>query len=698
MAAAAAVAIGGGLAQSSLVWIGLLVATVALIARQWAIAFFLVCGLVVGLAAASRQGEPPPAPASLSVDFLVVAVTDPAPSERGWVFVGRLVEGGGKVAVVVAERTDLMAGDTAEATGTLRFNPGRLHRHDVSGWLAARRVLVVHRADGLLGIANAIRTRVHKLFPDGESPSALMRGFLIGDTSAIAPVAIDEMKRAGLVHFVAVSGGNVALFLGAVWLALGLVPLGPRTRAACGVFAVFVFVLVTRWEPSVVRAGLMIGLVLGGRVLGVPLSGWSALGLALTAALLVSPELLFDVGFQLSVLATAGLLFGSRLWDGRRPRPMWRAMAATFSAQLAVSPLLIASFGSVPAFSTMTNVLAAPVVTAATAVGWGATLLNIPAAATAAAGLADWVLELSRLAAALPQVGPVGVAALIGGAVVLSVRPALGALGVAAMLVIAVLPAPYPPGPVAVFLDVGQGDAAIVRSGSGAVIAVDTGPDPTVYAAALRRHRVSHIDLLVLTHSDQDHVGGLEALPQRVTVGRVWVPAFTEIELWERLLSGLDTANEAVTAGVAAEVDGIRLSVLSPGRRFAADNDGSVVLWIESGAVTALLGGDVETVAQRELPPVRPDLLLVPHHGSSTTDVDWLLKTVGPVAVLSYGRSNQFGHPAPDIVVALESSNTTVFDTSEGDVVVPLTGSYQPASSRAVAQRRPNIQAVSRFV
>ncbi|NND04557.1 MAG: MBL fold metallo-hydrolase [Acidimicrobiia bacterium] len=684
LAGAAAIAVGGGFAQSPFAWVVGLIVGAAVISKRWTLGFFVVLGMTAGLAAQARQPDAGEI-ASFRIDEEVVAVTDPAPAERGWAFVARVVDGGTKIAILAAERPDAMAGDTIRVSGSMRTRPGRLHRSEVVGWMTARHISLLERAGGVMGAANSVRSRVHGLFAEDVPTGALMRGFLIGDTAAIPEIAIDEMKRAGLVHFVAVSGGNVALFLGAVWLGLGVIPLRPRLRAGLGLAAVVLFVLITRWEPSVVRAGLMIGLVLGGRLAGVPIGGWTALGCAVGAALLVSPELLADVGFQLSVLATSGLMLGSGLWDHRRPRPVWRALAGTLSAQLAVSPLLIASFGSVPAFSAVTNLFAAPLVTAATALGWAATFLNAQVLAAVATWIAAGVLELSRLATSLPQVGIVGVGVMVAAAGALSWRPVVGGVAVATLAAFVMMPAPTTPGPVVVFLDVGQGDAVLVRSASGLVVAVDTGPSPIDYAAALRRQRVSHIDLLVLTHSDADHVGGLDALGGRLTVGQVWRPSFTSDEEWNRLLGGVQSSDEAVRAGATATIDGIRLSVLSPARRFAGDNDGSIVLWIEVDGVSVLLGGDVEAVAQRELPSLRPDILLVPHHGSRTTDTDWLQQTVGGLAVLSYGEGNTFGHPAPEVVAALRDSGVAVYETASGDVVIPLGRRSPVRSSAAVA-------------
>ena len=187
------------------------------------------------------------------------------------------------------------------------------------------------------------------------------------------------MRLSGLSHFVAVSGSNVALFLSAWWLASGPLGWGPRRRAVLGLAGLAVFVVATRWEPSVVRAATMAALVLGGRLAGRAVDGWTALGGSVTLLLLVSGDLAGDAGFQLSVAATAGVLAGGGLWRDRRPRWAWTALGATVSAQAAVAPLLLIHFGSVPLFAPLTNVVAAPLVAGATAAGGVGVLAGVAA-------------------------------------------------------------------------------------------------------------------------------------------------------------------------------------------------------------------------------------------------------------------------------------------------------------------------------
>ncbi len=124
---------------------------------------------------------------------------------------------------------------------------------------------------------------------------------------------------AGISHYVAVSGANVAGFLLLWFIVLGPLGIGGRRRGVLGLVAVAVFAVATRWEPSVVRASLMAGLVLVGRAIGVPVDSWTALGWSGALALLVAPELTESIGFQLSVLATAGIMSGGDLLPGSLP-------------------------------------------------------------------------------------------------------------------------------------------------------------------------------------------------------------------------------------------------------------------------------------------------------------------------------------------------------------------------------------------
>ncbi|MFH1331059.1 MAG: ComEC/Rec2 family competence protein [Actinomycetota bacterium] len=574
------------------------------------------------------------------------------------------------------------AGERVLAAGTLAGASFHTGSGPVAGKIEARVVQRLGPAeDPLFATGNFLRRRVLSGvagFADRPA-AALLLGFLIGDTSSLPDADAEALRLAGLSHFVAVSGSNVALFLTAWWLASGPLGWGPRRRALLGLAGLAVFVVVTRWEPSVVRAATMAALVLGGRLAGRPVDGWTALGGSVALLLLISGDLAGDAGFQLSVAATAGVLAGGRLWQGRRPRWAWTALGATVSAQAAVAPLLLIHFGSMPLFAPLANVVAAPLVAAATAAGG----VGVVAGATPLTGVAllaaDGVLAVARFGRDLPQLGWGGVA-LAGCAAGLALRPRLRPLvALSGMLAVAALTLPFggpPDRPEVVFLDVGQGDAVLLRGPAGEVILVDGGPDPAVLRRALLGRGVRRIDLLVATHAHADHVAGLEGITEWAAVGRLWHSG-QEGETPAALVQEMRAAAvpvEVPAVGWEAEIGAFRLEVLGPVRRYASPNDGSLVLRVTAGGFIVLLPGDVEVIAQGDLGPLPADVLKVPHQGAATSDPEWLAASAAGVAVISVGP-NDFEHPAPEVIAVLERAGATVRRTDrEGDVVIGLGG------------------------
>ena len=307
-----------------------------------------------------------------------------------------------------------------------RHAVGAFGATDLLGFVPARSPLPV--------AANRLRSLVlhgGNRLPPAER--ALMAGFLLGDTRQVPPQVIADFRDAGLSHLLAVSGENVAfVLLLASW---GLRRFGLRGRFIGALAVIVLFGAMTRWEPSVLRASVMIGCAMTARFMGRPTSGLRALTLAVLALLLVDPFLVHSVGFLLSCGASAGIaLFAERI-ARRLPGPRWlgESLGVTTAAQIGVAPVLIPVFGSMPLAALPANVLAAPLVGPLTIWGllagvvggvvgrWSpgfASLLELPSRA-----LLDAVMGIAHAMAQLPvAVDGRAAWALIG----------LGALGAAA--------------------------------------------------------------------------------------------------------------------------------------------------------------------------------------------------------------------------------------------------------------------------
>jgi len=252
-------------------------------------------------------------------------------------------------------------------------------------------------------------------------------------------------------------------------------------------------------------------------------------------------------------------------------------------------------------------------------------------------------------------------------------------------------------------IDVGQGDAIALRGPDGRWMLVDTGPavddgdaagHPVV--RALRSRGVRRIEALVLTHPDLDHIGGATAVLQELDVGVVYDPGLPAGK--QAFVDVLEAATEravpwrAARAGDRMQLGALSVTVLYPPEDLPADvesNASSVVLHARLGAFDALLTGDAYKDVDRLLAPGFTDVvevLKVGHHGSDTSTDPALLEAARPeLALVSVGRFNRYGHPAPEVLARLEDHGVRIRRTDrEGDVSVlgRPDGSYSVTSRR----------------
>ena len=629
------------------------------------------------------------------VTVLVQARTDASGSPgHGWVPVRILaIERGGR-SVPWEGPAGALRGDVAGWTANSRWWVGTtMHPRPApaarptgrtpmvwQGWVDGARP-APDSAGWLTGLASRVRSViVARLRPETDRGRALLAGFLLGDTSHLQPRDTESMRQAGLSHFVAVSGSNVALFLGALFLVAG--PLGWNSvrRAVIGVSGLAFFVLLVGPDPSVVRAATMAALVLVARPFGLRPDVWRVIGTGVGLLLLVAPELAFKLGFQLSVAATAGVVVGTGWFTEVRPRWLGTSLGAACGAQLAVAPVLLLAIGEIPLWSPVANVVAAPLVVAATGLAGLGAVAGVDALVGAAAVFARAVLGVAGLASDLPQIGWVATLFLAGlGLAGLSrrFRPAavLAASLTVCLLTVSAVASPLagaPDRPAFVALDVGQGDALLLLGDGGETVLVDGGSHGAKVREGLERFGIRAIDLLVVSHAHHDHYGGLIEVVGALPIGQVWYAPFPgQSDEYARFIAAARQGSRVTVPSLGVHrIGSIRLEVLGPIRRYASPNDQSIVIRATLGGGTVLLSGDMERVSQAEMAAPRVDVLKVPHQGAATSDPDWLARTGASVAVVSVGP-NRFGHPSEDLLADLAQAGMDVRRTDrEGDVVI----------------------------
>ena len=562
-----------------------------------------------------------------------------------------------------------------------------------------------------------LQASLARLFEPREA--GLMMGLALGDTTELDPGLERDFRATGLSHLLAVSGGNVAMVLAPVLALLSLLRAPPSVRFIIGVATVVFFVILTGAEPSVLRAGVMAGIALTGVLLGRARSTAGVLAASVVVLLLLDPFLAGSLGFQLSVSATAGLaamagpLAAKLAW---MPRPLAVAVAATLAAQIGVAPLLLFAFGWIPLVAIPANVLAFAAVAPAMLLGLAAAATSpfLPWLGSLLAGLAR--LPLGYLEAVADRLASVplpsltshgGVGALVVGGAILAVsvwwvrrdkRPIpravlLGAITVVPVVVFVSGLQAGAPGRLEIrFLDVGQGDAALVRSPAGATILVDAGPEPDDVANDLAALGVRRLDAVVATHAHADHIAGFPTVFARVPIGLVLEPGCRgTAPAYADFVDAIGDEEIPVRhprIGDVFSIGDVRIDVLAPSvcAPMGDENDDSLVTRISVGGDTVLFTGDAEVPEQTELLEsgidLRADVLKVPHHGGDTSVPELFAAVDAPVGSIGVGEENSYGHPNARVLKLLGEAGTQVFRTdAPGDEDIVVTFEGDPAAS-----------------
>lgn len=599
-------------------------------------------------------------------------------------------------------------------TGGLRAPGEYATQRHAHAELSADELVPSGERGGAAGAVDGIRRRAERALDRGLPPSAaaLFRGMVLGQDDAMDEPTRDAFRAAGLSHLVAASGTNVVL-LAAFAMGLGTaLGLGLSARLWLVLALIVLYVPLAGGGASIQRAGVMGAAAVAAGLVGRPSSRWYALALAAVLTLLLDPRAAGEPGWQLSFVAVLSLLLLAPGWRARLvrhgvPAALAEVTAMTGAATLATAPVIAVHFGQASLVGLPANVLAAPAVAPimwlgvlAGALGQlagpggalvGAVLDGLDALAGFPLGYLGWVAQsAARVPGSVLEVGPVPVvlvtAGLLAAAGSARVRRALPLTAcIAAMAWIAFAPprpavASRPDGFRMTFLDVGQGDATLLQQ-AGQSVLVDTGPPDGNILKRLEQAGIDRLEVLVLTHAQQDHDGAaaavLAALPVRVLLdGRDGVPTAVDAAI-EAAVRSSGTRLIPGRAGQHLEIGKLRLNVLSPPTRTgnalpgADPNDRAIVLEAEAPGARALLTADAESEVLSRLDLRSVDLLKVAHHGSADPGLPALLTRLRPqVAGIEVGRENTYGHPAPPTLAALAGVPAVVRTDRDGSVRV----------------------------
>lgn len=545
---------------------------------------------------------------------------------------------------------------------------------------------------------------LNRILPQKEA--SLLGSFLLGGkVSPLDDETKEKYRQAGLIHLLVVSGTQVSILIG-VCLALtrgsGL-PVWLSVLVTSGFNSLLV--VMTGAGASIVRAAIMGEVMLVGMLFEREKEVYTSLALSALLLLAADANVLFDLGFQLSFAATWALVYIAPLLQKKLPQ----MLAVSLAPILATAPIIAFNMSQVTPGALLSNILVLPWVECLVILGMAATLLGFICLPLAQLfGNTIWLalVLLDRIAvvvAALPgacfYIAPPSGALVLGyyaGLIALLNKRRLLLAGVLPLAIVghlALLPVGLGGRELTVtFLDVGQGDCALIETPGGKKILIDGGGTDRpaqedsvgakIVVPFLRRRGINELDLVMLSHPHNDHVGGLNPVLAKIKVDRVIDNGAVYDSAAYRRFKALIAANKIkYSAGRTGQSlnfgEGIRGRLFRP--RVGEVNSDSLALRLVYGATSFMFTGDIEAPGEELIAAGMPrsTVLKVGHHGSRTSTTDRFLRAVAPrIAVISVGKGNRYRHPAPSTVAKLKARGIKVYRTDrDGAIVIKTDGS-----------------------
>ncbi len=574
-----------------------------------------------------------------------------------------------------------------------------------------------------------VRERILASFSRESAPFA--RALMLGEND-LDTEDDRAFRSSGLSHLLAVSGVHLvlavlvavrvlrAMLLRWTWFAMR-VP-SDRVASGLGVPIAWLYADFAGGSGSALRAAWMLSALLLARACGRRSSGVRAYSLSVFALSLIDPLAVFDVSVVLSVLATGGLLLISQPVE-KKLAPwisvsvLRTSIAATASATIACTPILLRMSSRIPTGSLLANLVAGPLgeLFALPLCFLHALASPVPPLERGAAMMATYALLMVKTFAHRFSTDEAGALVLgrplpwqlvilaVGAFWIVSVRASrtwMPMLAAGALLLSEIDAQSAPHELRVTFLDVGQGDSALLQLPSGGSVLLDGGgfvgsptdPGTRAILPLLASRRVGALRAMVLSHPHPDHFTGLASVAREIPVDELWDTGQGEREgtggAYEALLATVRSLGSKVLRphGLCGSrtIDGVEFTVLAPCPHASSDrgpNDNSFVLRVKYKSRTFLFTGDAEHEEEGELlrlpaESLQADVLKVGHHGSRTSSGGAFLDRVAPaIAIVSSGVRNRYGHPHPTTLATFEEKRIPLHRTDrEGAITVSTDG------------------------
>ncbi|MFJ7857680.1 DNA internalization-related competence protein ComEC/Rec2 [Peribacillus sp. NPDC097206] len=557
---------------------------------------------------------------------------------------------------------------------------------------------------------------IKKHFP--KESSGFVTALIFGDQSEIDEEDLTNYQRLGLVHLLAISGLHVSLLTGMLFY-LGI-RIGITRERMIILILVFLpmYTLLSGGSPSVMRSCLMAMLFFILMLFKKRLSASVTIGVIYLVLLFLQPNMIYNIGFQLSFAVTFSIIMSSGIFL-HYPQKIMQLLIISTSCQLAALPILLFHFYEVSLLGVLLNVLYVPlysVILLPFSLITVVVNLLVPALGHPLITLLNVTFTLCNRAADLASDFPLASVSFGKPGFIMLLFLLVSILGLFVnwetsfraskawwgMFILLLLlqfniQKLSPFGEVQI-IDIGQGDSILITLPFNAGnYLIDTGGQITfpleewkkkrkIYNTAedtiiplLKSKGIHHLDKLILTHADADHMGSAKKLIENFKVEEVIIGSWGEEQYRDKDFIPVARDNgiriKMVKRGDSWSVGEAKFYVLNPHKKEENTNEASVVLYAEIGGLSWVFTGDMSEPGEMELidafPQLRADILKVGHHGSKTSSSIPFLEQLHPkAAIISVGKENRYGHPHGQVLESMKANKIMVFRTDEDGAVI----------------------------
>lgn len=628
------------------------------------------------------------------------------------------------------EFLNLTIGDTIQVYGEFQQfqpprNPGEFdyqsfyNRKGIYGWIFANKDHIIHYTlnskttfrEGVEFIRSKIRQRFAQ-FSKGVG-GALLSALILGDQTQVDEEIRKNFAETGVIHVLAVSGLHVGYVLIILLIIKNMFRLPWGWDRIVIIIGLLIFVILTGNRPSVVRAAIMGGLYVSAPIVNRNANVWNIIFCAALIILIFNPNSLFDIGFQLSFLAVLSIVFFYNWLNKVLPsflqvnniqnKPfqfIWGLFLVSFSAQIGTLPITAYYFNKISVIALVANVIIVPLIGLLVGIGFFILFLGwIPFLGFAlgeSANLLSMIISESANIFAKFSISSIDfnfslVNILIYYLILIGMVSLINQQKVRAILIGLIL-GNYMIWNWAftekyldiIYLDVGQGDAILIRFPEGQNMLIDAGQRNSyedmgtdVVIPVLKYLNIHEIDWAMMSHPHSDHIGGFVALTDEITIKNI-LDTFLPFDSWtyKKIMQNAQEKKTDIMRFERGQILQLTpnslLEFYAPDTTFVHSqnnvNNASIVIKLIYGQTKFLFTGDLEQEGDDLLiqynQQLKSHVLKVAHHGSVTSTTEELLDCVQPdIAVISVGKNNKFSHPSTEVLERLENRNIKIHRT-----------------------------------